>query len=513
MNKRAAILILGLAIGLAYFNALNGQFLYDDEFLIQKNQIVQYIHLLPKSFSTSTTEGSGGNDSFYRPVQIAVYSILHWTMGPDPFWFHLLNVLLHFLNATLIFTLCLKIFNQWKMKHEFEAAFGVALLWALHPIHTEAISYISATADPLHFTFGLLFFHFGIKSGLVNLITAHSFFILALLTKESSVTFPALYLTLLMVFSHSLKKAIPSLLLAAIYVALRKTLLDFSDSFTFFDQANIYTESPLVRIYTGLAALSEYLKILIWPQHLQIDRQFPIYTQMLTLKVLIGFILTALSIVPFLLFKNKNYKLLIFFPLWFWSYHLLHTGFILPLNSFFLEHWMYVPSLALAMALILIFQKYLHSFLRRSLIALLALMMAVKIHEQNKVWANPISLYTHILKSSPDIARAHNNLAMALSEKGNFSEAKTHYLKSISISDVYPQVRHNLGLLYLRNQQFSEGIYQLEAALKMDPQFYHSHLYLEKAYQALGNFEKAKFHQLEYQRLLPELVKPPEMNF
>lgn len=513
MLSAVALFLLVLVI---YSNALRGGFLYDDEFLIQKNRIVQNIELFPQAFVTSTTEGSGGKDSFYRPMQIVAYSLIDLGFGLDPFWFHFLNVIIHGLNVILVFLLFTSLFMHWGLKKEY--GLFVALLWAAHPIHTEAVAYISATADPLHFFFGLLFLLTGIKPKRKWQILSLVFLILALLTKEASVTFPALLFAARLSlhptdYKKALKASLPALGIAAGYILLRKTWLDFDDSFVFYTSENIYTNSVLNRLYTGFAALTKYLELLIWPDHLQIDRSFPVYTSLFSLKVLIGATLTALSLVPLFKFKTIS-PWWLFAALWFWGYHILHMGVLLPLNSLFLEHWMYVPSLALISIFVVLLFKIFERINLKTVAVLLVLAstaaLALRTHRQNAVWNNPISLYTHILKGSPQIARVHNNLAMAYSDKNQFDKAKEHYLKSIEIDDSYPQVRHNLGLLYLRQNQVDKGIFQLKRALEINPGFFHSHLYLSKAYEFKGESELARHHLQKFNELSPQFFTPPE---
>jgi len=512
MKKRSPLLFstaLVLALLLTYWNSLSGDFLYDDEFLIQKNQVVQNISLLPKAFITSSTYGSGGTDSFYRPIQILSYGLIHHLFGLNPIAFHAFNLLLHMINTILIFFFSLSLLKRVQTNEPLLISFLTALVWGLHPIHTEAVSYISATADPLHFLFGLLFLLFSLSSKWSQKGLGLTFLTLALLSKEASVTFPGLLLAALLFNKWTSSKEVstlsvfwqvlPSLLLSLLYAALRSGPLDFDQSFTFYSAENLYTNSILIRAYTGLAALSDYLQLWFWPSHLQIDREFGVYVQWSHFKVIIGILLCLLSLATFAQFRKR--PLLVFIVLWFWAYHSLHTGVVLPLNSIFLEHWMYVPSFALSLGsffAISMLTSKLHALSKPLLITLgmvWAVALSVKTFTQNKVWASPIRLYNHILEGSPNIARVHNNLAMAYSDRGERSLAEKHYLKSIEIQDIYPQVRHNLGLLYLREGKTDLGLSQLKRAIEIDPKFYPSYIYLEKAYESLGETRLKNYYQ------------------
>ena len=501
-------------IGLFYSNALTGEFLYDDEFLIQKNQIIQNVNRLPEAFLGSSTSGSGGKDSFYRPLQTVSYSLIHALFGLDPFWFHFLNVFVHFLNAVLLLFLLEELFKRWRIEHPRGFSLAIVLIWALHPIHTEAVSYASATADPLHFFFGLIFLRLSFlgqgkgRKGLGLLALSA-----ALLTKEAAVIFPGvLFCTvfsdafyfqkekLLPALKKSLYLSLPALLLALVYAYLRSNLLDFDHSFQFYQTDNVYTSSWYHRLCTALAALPSYLHLLFWPDRLQIDRNFPVFISFFSFPVLLGSLIFVFSLIPLV----AGSLLFSFFSLWFWSSHVLNTGILLPLNSLFLEHWMYVPSVGVVGACVqagrLIFKKI--KMPTKAVVGILILLctaLGARTFVQNKVWHSPVSLYEHILEGSPDVARVHNNLAMALSDEGKLKEAEGHYLKSIEIDATYPQTWHNLGLLHLQQGKIDEGIENLKHAVSLNPNFFPSYLYLSKAYLFKGDKEKSQAALRKYQ--------------
>ncbi|HAG92024.1 MAG TPA: hypothetical protein DCL41_09135 [Bdellovibrionales bacterium] len=345
----------------------------------------------------------------------------------------------------------------------------------------------------------------------------------AFLSKEASVTFPGLLFAILFTqprletWKEKWKKIFlqvsPSLLCAGIYAGLRAGPLDFQNSFQFYDTQNVYTESVWVRLYTALAGLPKYVQLWAWPDWLQIDRAFPVYVDFFTAPVLMGFGLFLLSLLGVL--RGKQNPLLAFASLWFWAYHSLHTGLLLPLNSFFLEHWMYIPSFSFALVSVYgadqmakrLSSKF-NTKILYGVVLLWTLLLGIRTHFQNEVWSTPISLYKHILTTSKEVARVHNNLGMAYSDRGDSQKAEEHYLKAIEINDIYPQVRHNLGLLYLRQGKIDLGIYQLKEALHIQPDFYPSFIYLSKAYEFQGNEKLKKFYEEKARKAQPQFSKP-----
>lgn len=491
-------IVLLLSTLLCYFTAIQGQFVYDDEFLIQKNVLLTEPHLWSSFFHTSTTFGSGGQDSFYRPLQILLYGLVYQIDGLNSSIFHILNILLHGLNAVLIFIFLKNLLNIMKVEHAKEIGFGTALIWLAHPIHTEAITYISGTADPLYVLFTLCTLILCLKQGLLAYIASLAFMVLSLMSKETAVTSSGLVLITLLVsgkpMRQSLLRSFPYILLASSYITLRGNILNLDESFSFYSDANIYTNSILVRVYTAMSALTDYVSLIFWPQNLSIDKTASPVTA-INFKVVLGLLLTVFSFAG-LLWSFIKKQWLWFFPLaWFWCIHILHTGIPLPLNSFFLEHWMYLPLLAFAFAIVTTWfylSRNKHLFFRLALPVFIFLTLGHLTSRQNLVWANPISLYTHILKFSPDVARVHNNLAMAYSDIGNLDLAEFHYKKALEYRDDYPQIYHNLGLVYLRKNETKKALDLFNQAVALKPNFFQSYLYIAKCYEILGESEKAK---------------------
>ena len=339
--------------------------------------------------------------------------------GSSTFGFHLLNVGLHALNAILIFLLGVRLgFRR-------PAAWLAALLWAMHPIHTEAVTYQSATADPLYaaFLLGGLLVLFP-ERNIWRVVGAAVLYIGGLLSKETAIVFPALLVACSFLRSErrwSFKTylwTLPFWVLALGYLVARKTFLDFDNTFQFYKTANVYTENFLYRVYTFLATLPSYAYLFVWPQNLHMDRNFPVFASFFYWPVAAG---TCFMLVGgFLLWweRKSARPLLAFAFLWFLAAHAPHMGVFLPVNAIFLEHWLYLrrSEPMLGFCEWVAGWEWLPGRLAVAGAAAIALALGTATFYQNQIWATPISFYSHILASEPRVARAQNNLAMALSE-------------------------------------------------------------------------------------------------
>ncbi|MGQ0645402.1 MAG: hypothetical protein ACT4O3_07920, partial [Elusimicrobiota bacterium] len=444
------LFLAGLAF-LCYGNVLRGPFLFDDDLFIVRNVHVHSFDLA-RIFTSSPTTGAGvGGGNFYRPLQMAAFAALHKAFGLNPLPFHVLSVLLHALNAFFAFLLLRR------LSFSAAASLAAALLFLLHPVQTEAVSYISGLGDPLALSSMLGGLWLYVKSG-ESVDSRGRFFIggaaaclaAALLSKESAVVFPVL--ALLVYFYRRQAAGAPSagpLILfagmAAAYLGLKFTVFDFTGQGGLTPDKNIYTENLHVRLLTFLSVLWDYAKLLVWPAHLHYEKPYAAYLDPWTWRAAFGYLLTALGAVAArgLFRRQRAWGLGV---LWFFA-ALAPVSGLVPLNAMYLEHWLYVPLIGVSILAAAAWER-LGSAGRRTFVlcfGLLALAAAVRTHARNAQWADVVKFYENELRYTESSARIHNNLAMKLADEGRHMEAVEHYRKAIALNDVYPQTHHNLA--------------------------------------------------------------------
>ena len=144
MRQIAIFLIVIAAVGFfIYSPALKGPFVWDDEHLILHNSYLRSWHHLPQLLSQDIAAGSGRRFGFWRPLQMLSYFIDYSIGKQDPFGYHFVNILLHVLGAFALFWFLQVISGDRALSG------SAALLFVSHPIHTEAVNYISGRADLL----------------------------------------------------------------------------------------------------------------------------------------------------------------------------------------------------------------------------------------------------------------------------------------------------------------------------------------------------------------------------
>ncbi|MFA5040680.1 MAG: hypothetical protein WC464_03495 [Bdellovibrionales bacterium] len=545
MRGLAPYLVLALAVFAAYGNIFDNTFLFDDIAMIRLNAHLRGWEHIGDLLTGTTSSGANIPGGFYRPAQMLLYLFAFNLGGGDVFAFHLLNLSLHIANACLVYKLGTRLgFNA-------RGVFWAALAWGVHPIHTEAISYMSGTADPLYVFFCL--------SALLVLLPDFSLrkifliiplFLFGLLSKETAVVLPALVMACLFYVSpdrlsvRTYLRTWPLWIIAILFTYWRWnaegfTSPDSSASFynrlSGFDATKAYAEQPLHRFFTFLATLPSYLRLLIWPNDLHMERSFPIYTNFWYWPVIGGTVMViaaASHIVRSLYLKRP--LAVSFGLLWFAAAHAPQTGLFVLMNALLLEHWMYLPSIGLFLGA----GEALTSSLKNkpravpiiaSATALaLCIALSVATYNQNKVWRDHLSFYPHILSYEPTAARAHSNLAIYYLNNGKYDDAIEHLDQSIASVDAYAEARYNLASAYLHKtfrkiylpenavtdiykqpytfsippdlspkekQVIEKVIKNLERSVEIQPDYFRSHQTLGDVYgSVLKNKEKADLH-------------------
>lgn len=508
------LLLVGLTL-LCYTPFLNAPFIWDDQQFVTENRTIQTANFT-QMFKESTTAGGGINSNYYRPLTSISFAIDAGWWGNSPIGFHLTNLSLHLTAGLLLFWLLsnLKVSQRWR--------FWITTFFLLHPVQTEAVSYISSRGDSLSAIF-LLFGlnciwlslqktkpHFSLYDLKVNfsqtplLLASAISLILAVLSKELALAGLGLYglVLLLYLFQTQQKikvifsKYIPItitivtlLIFGLVYTYLRQTTLNFDPDFDYSVIDPQYPTYLSVRLLTFTRALPRYLSTFAFPFFLHMDHVLPVLHSAInpwTISVLTTAILICwLSMQEI---KKRNTMWLSFGTLWF-LIGLVPISGIVPVNGLFYEHWLYVPIVGLLISTASLFRlisgfiakqiqlrpiRQVLSDLRQYLPVLLLVILMLFTLRQNYIWGDHIRFYEYTLRFS-QTARLYNNLAMAQAERGNLTKAFENYQKALSISPNYPQIYHNLGNLFESQGNSKEALQYYLKALEIDPKFSFSY--------------------------------------
>ena len=493
-------LLLLLLVFAAYGPALTGPFFFDDEHFIVRNEMVHDLGRIVDIYASNTTSGSFISGNFYRPNQQCLYALLYRLVGvATPVPYHLTSVALHGVAGILLLT--------WLMLLGFGtlAAAAGALVFSLHPVQSEAVAYISGMSDPLAIVFllsGLICYTRGVqhrlKMGLGWLAFALLFFVLALLSRENALVFAPI----LCVLTLFLRRNQPNLPLkrqllvvglfcsfAALYLILKLTLLNFQHTFGLTDQVNVYTSDIWVRLTTFVNVLWDYAVLLFFPTHLFYEKPYRAYLSLWEWRGLFG--LAVIALLAFTILFARRYPRFAL-GLTIAASALLPFCGAVPLNAMFLEHWLYIPMVGVAILVAALLQNYGHAPHRKILAPLFVLTLSllfVRTHLRARQWGDVEKFYLNEVENGGASLRILNNLAMYYADHNEPAKAEEYYKKAIfsSGSAEMPQPHHNLARIYLDKGALEQAMAELHKALLIDHHFVYSLALLTQIFEASGD--------------------------
>lgn len=500
-DKRLVFIVFVVATLLAYIPVMRGEFIFDDEFLIQRNGLILDVKNIPQFFVKSTTEGAYMDDSnFYRPLQGVVYTFVNSVFGLNPTVFHLVSIFIHFVNVCLIYTL----FTKFKLKKEI--VFLLTFLYAIHPVNTQAVSYISGIADPMALFFSLLCINYfidrrkNIKPKDVLILALLN--ILALLSKENTVVLPMILFVLYEVeflfekqkskTSKDYRIIIVSGVITAIYMFLKFTVFNFTGNAGLAFNDNVYTQNLIVRILSFIASIWEYFLLIVFPVDLYYEKPYNATTTLFDLRFIAGLII--LCGFAYLFYKSYLNKriLSILGILMFFIFFIPLSG-IIPLNSVFLEHWLYFPLIGLILlgADILSDLKIKDFTPVYVVILVIGLLLGVRTYVRNIQWSDGVKFFENEYNYAPNSGRIINNLAGQYANHGQKKKAIEMFeLAAIAEKD-RPQPLHNIGVTYMEIKEYKLAEEYFYKALEKDANFIYSLYSLTELYKQTGNTEMA----------------------
>ena len=204
-------LIIASIAFIVYANSLSNQFVFDDDSVVLGDQTITQLSNIPKFF-TGELGFHKVIGSYYRPIVSATYAIDYSLWKHDPYGYHLTNVIIHVINSVLFCMLLLLMFRKEQSVFKNYAVLIAGLIFAVHPIHTEVVAWVSGRTDGIAATFFFAAFIFYFKyaddlKGKYFFLTLFMYF-LALLSKEMAISLPVIIILYDLIINRSDFKAI-----------------------------------------------------------------------------------------------------------------------------------------------------------------------------------------------------------------------------------------------------------------------------------------------------------------
>ncbi len=526
--------LLACAALLPYGNALRADFTYDDGGLILENPSVAPER--PWSVSLTAPYWPEKNQAgLYRPLTAFTYRWQLGVWGRNPLPFHALNLALHAGVCFLLFALLRRLAPA---RPGF--ALAAALLFAVHPVHTEAVTSIVGRAELLAALFGLAGYLLWLEAAAasrrraIGLAGASGLcFFLAAASKESAAVWPAL-LVLHRLFrlpglaeDRSSRTKAPTRASAlggfltrdlwawggvALYLLLRRIALG---SFLGLGEVS-FVDNPLfhaslsTRLLTAAKALWIGIARTLAPFTLQPDYSFdsiPLASSWFSPAAL-G-LLAWIALLLLALRARRTRPLLAWSAFFYAATILPVSNLVIPIGTIFAERLLYLPSLGLLALVALLPSLLAREFptgrgvttarrLAPALLALLLLLGAARTWARNRDWADDAALFEKAARTQPKSAKVQNNLGSVRGKAGRWKEAEAAYRAALAIHEDYPASWNGLGNALLMQQRYAEAEAAFRRLLERHPDNREAHvrlgnLQLEvgRAADALASFDRA----------------------
>jgi tetratricopeptide (TPR) repeat protein len=502
---------------------------FDDESVVVNNIALQEFSNIPKYFAG----GEGFNKvigRYYRPIVSTLYTVDYAIWGLNPMGFHITNIIIHVISCLLLFAILMQLFGEYK--YGIIASLIAALVFAAHPIHTEAVSWISGRTDSLVTLFFFAAFLFYIKfiksnedgeeqdadetgkSGFQKykfLIYSLLFYFFGLLSKEMIITFPVVIILYDFIYrkktlsyiKENLNVYISIVALTIVYLVVRYiVLIDVVERETY---AYFYGMDFVTVTATMLKTVPMYFKLLFVPINLlyHYNGFIPDSNSFFDINVILSILFIALLIYLSIFFYKRHS--VISFCLLFFIVSLIPVMNIVPTMNLMAERFLYITSFSLSILIAYLMVKFMNenNLVPTMLISLIViLLLSFFTYERNKDWKDNNTLYY----TGKDVEGTVllTNYGNIFANNKQFGQAEIMYRKAIELRDNALLAHHNLGLIYLIKGQLDSAEIKFKKGLSIDSLAPDGYLQLANVYQTQGRIGEAIDQLEKLQTIIPD---------
>jgi protein O-mannosyl-transferase len=547
-NRYSVLIVIAFVGMVAYANTFSVPFQFDDDAYVVNNPVLRdfrsFLH--PGEIASGISRSPTGVPPALRVafttrilgyLSLAINYHLH---GLNVTGYHIVNLLIHILNAWLVYLILIQMFKGHFFSDDQTAdaapatmAFAGALFFLCHPIQTQAVTYITSRFVLLASFFSFLSVFACIRfplsatrrhrrSWMIFSILALS---AAMLTKEFTFAIP--FIIGLYDFSflpgtvrEKLRALAPlalTLPIIPVLVFIRQGSIGALDStMRAITAADVSQITRVDYLLTQFKAIALYLKLLVLPVGQNIDHDIPLQHSILDPAVLGSFLLLLglLILVGYGYYRSyrtrgcPELKFISFGIFWFFIAISVESS-IIPLGEVVAEYRLYLPSVGIIMAFISLgavgikrLSLNWKTFFACTAVLVMVLCGATVL--RNRVWRSEISLWEDAAAKSPAKVRPHQNLGMYYSARGLLKQGLAELQRAVQIDPRSYELHNNLGVIYRQQGNFPAAVNEYREALRLEPEDPMAHYNLGNIYLSLGNLEEAIQEYQACARIAPD---------
>ncbi len=523
-----SLLLLALAVAIAYTNAVHGEFIFDDARIYNN----PHIRITTLTWS-SVREAMFESEPVTRPVANLSFALNYLAGGYRVEGYRLTNIAIHLASGFMLYLLfCITLQSpalsgsgQGRMMGRLDPqwlAFFAALLWLVHPLQTQAVTYVVQRMTSLAALLSLLSLYWYVRfrqaaagpgRGWLYFAASCLAGLLAMGCKESSVTLPFFILLYEWYFLEDLdtnwlrRRAVPVALAVLLVGGVALLILGPDPVAQVLNTYQSRPFTPLERLLTEWRVLFFYLSLLALPLpgRLNLDHDFTVSTSLLHPATTIAAGAGLLILLAAAVWAARRERLLSFAILWFFG-NLVVESSVIGLELVF-EHRLYLPAMFLFIAAVAGGDRLVPSRRAKSVVLVaLALLLAFWTSERNRVWHDRISLWSDVVAKSPGKARPHNNLGVALKRHGRLAEAEVQYRAAIKADPTFYESYNNLANILVMEVRRDEALALYDKALELKPGSAMLHNNIGRLLMEKGRYGRAMMHFAEALRLDPDFA-------
>ncbi len=525
----AVIALLLIAVWLCYSDSFNGPFIQDDDTLTKNNPSIFRIwplgmfQDLPK-ISNSLAGLANYHTIYSRPITNWSFALNYALGGFEVFGYHVFNLTIHLLSMLFVFgivrrTLLIEMFkSRWSSSSLLIAA-AIALCWGLHPLHTNAITYLTQRLESLAGFFYLATLYCLIRSDDsriawgwlgAGVIAA----CLGMGSKETMVTAPLMALLYDRMFmAGSFKQALlkrPWFYTGLLFAWVLLAVLVSNGHQTSIGVNERGGKSDIwLYAVTQFGVILHYLKLTIWPHPLILDYFWPA-AKSLNAILVPGMVVTILAgITLWGVVRNKPWS---FIGAWFFIILSPSSSFVPIMDEYVNEYRMYLPSLApLTLIVMTVFAGMqwcskrvwpdltgTNATVRKAGVVMFVLVtvfcasiLGLMTYRRNQDYSTEISIWTDNVKKAPENPRGYMSLGSAYFTEGQYTSAIEAHKKAIALYPDFFIAYYNLGLAATEAKQTELAVDAYQNAIRIRPDFLEAHINLGIIYAVAQEFKSA----------------------